>query len=90
MELSQTEIRNGIGAASYQWEIALIVWLQIVERNTGEIGDDYKTRNFLETSLTGQIFDVGKALRLGDCEGFASGFVFHKKHAAPQQIDVVI
>jgi len=53
VELSQTEVRNGIGATSNQRKIPLFVWLQIIQRNAGEIGDDYKTGNLVESPGAG-------------------------------------
>ena len=87
VELSQGELDGGDAELVEEREVALVVGLQIVDGDAGEVGEDDVAGDFLLATLADEIADVAEGLGLRLAEVATEALVFDQQDAGPEEVD---
>ena len=90
VQFGEWEFDRRDAIAREQRQVALLVRLQVMERDSSKVGDDNVAWDFVFAALAEQVLNVAEGLRLGFAQVFAKTLVLDEQHVGPEEVDVAV
>ena len=90
VQLGQRKLDAGDAVAGEQRQGAILLRLQVVQCDAGEVGNNHVARHLVLPALANQVLDILERLRLGLAQVLPSALVFDQQHTPPEEVDAAV